>query len=48
MKRILETILTRPVRRSTYRPRVITRTPELPMGFVRRTDPNFFFLARKF
>ena len=22
--------------------------PQLPPGFVRRSDPNFYFLARKF
>jgi hypothetical protein len=22
--------------------------PELPPGFVRRSDPNFYFLSRKF
>jgi len=48
MRRLLETILTRPVRRSIYRPKVVCRVPELPIGFVPRTDPNFFFLARKF
>lgn len=24
------------------------RVPEPPLGFVRRSDPNFYFLARKF
>lgn len=32
-----------------YRPRYATyRTPEPPMGFVSRSDPNYYFLARKF
>lgn len=49
MRRILESLMVRNSRRnSVYRPRVINRVPELPMGFVSRRDPNFFFLARKF
>jgi hypothetical protein len=28
--------------------RVLCRIPEPPMGFVPRSDPNFFYLARKF
>jgi hypothetical protein len=48
MRRLLETILARPQRRLVYRPRVMYRVPETPIGFVRRSDPNFFFLARKF
>ena len=49
MRRILETILIRNnPRRPVYRPRVMCRIPETPIGFVPRTDPNFFFLARKF
>jgi hypothetical protein len=28
--------------------RVLCRVPEPPMGFVPRSDPNFYFLARKF
>lgn len=27
---------------------VSSRRPQLPPGFVRRSDPNFYFLARKF
>jgi hypothetical protein len=48
MRRILETILIRSPRRPVYQPRVMYRVPETPIGFVRRSDPNFFFLARKF
>ncbi len=48
MRRILETILARPQRRSIYRPKAVCRVPETPIGFVSRSDPNFFFLARKF
>ena len=49
MRRILETLLVmRSPRRPIYRPRVINRVPDLPIGFVRRSDPNFYFLARKF
>jgi hypothetical protein len=50
MRHILETILTTKGRRQppTTQSRVLTRTPELPIGFVRRSDPNFYFLARKF
>ena len=47
MRRLLETILTRP-RRPIYRPRAMSRVPEPPLGFVRRSDPNFYFLHRKF
>jgi hypothetical protein len=49
MRRLLDSLLTGNKRRpATYRPRVITRAPEPPLGFVRRSDPNFYFLARKF
>lgn len=48
MRRILESLLVRSPRRPVYRPRPISRVPEPPIGFVRRSDPNFFFLARKF
>jgi hypothetical protein len=48
MKRILETIFTRSPRRPIYRPRVMNRVPDLPIGFVPRSDPNFYFLSRKF
>lgn len=48
MRRLLETILVRSPRRPVYRPRVMNRIPETPIGFVSRSDPNFFFLARKF
>ncbi len=48
MRRILETILVRNPRRPVYRPREISRVPETPLGFVPRSDPNFFFLSRKF
>ena len=29
-------------------PHISSRQPQLPPGFVRRSDPNFYFLARKF
>lgn len=48
MRRILETILVRSPRRPVYRPRVMSRVPEAPIGFVPRSDPNFYFLSRKF
>jgi hypothetical protein len=48
MRRMLATILVRNSRRPIYRPRVINRIPEPPIGFVRRSDPNFYFLSRKF
>jgi hypothetical protein len=48
MKRILETILARGPRRPVYKPRIVNRVPELPIGFVPRSDPNFYFLSRKF
>jgi hypothetical protein len=35
-------------RRPVYRPRVMARVSEPPLGFVLRSDPNFYFLARKF
>jgi hypothetical protein len=28
--------------------RALSRVPETPIGFVPRSDPNFYFLARKF
>lgn len=48
MKRLLETMLIRSPRRPVFKPRDMCRVPEPPIGFVRRSDPNFFFLARKF
>jgi hypothetical protein len=48
MRRILDNILARNPRRPIYRPRVINRIPEPPIGFVKRSDPNFYFLSRKF
>jgi hypothetical protein len=50
MKKLLEILLNKDnhPRRPVYRPRVTSRTPEPPIGFVRRSDPNFYFLARKF
>jgi hypothetical protein len=48
MRRILDNLLARPSRKPIYRPRVMNRAPEPPIGFVRRSDPNFYFLARKF
>ena len=48
MRRLLEVILIRSPRRPVYRPREMCRVPETPIGFVRRSDPNFFFLARKY
>ncbi|HVQ43420.1 MAG TPA: hypothetical protein VMT30_00415 [Candidatus Saccharimonadia bacterium] len=48
MRRLLEVILVRNPRRPVVRPRAMCRVPEPPIGFVRRSDPNFFFLARKY
>lgn len=48
MKQILETILAKNDRRPVYRPRMMSRVPELPIGFVSRSDPNFYYLSRKF
>ncbi len=48
MRRLIDTLIHNRRRPTTYRPRPTTRTPELPIGFVRRSDPNFYFLARKF
>ena len=49
MKRILDSILLRPrEQRAIYRNHAATRVPAPPPGFVRRSDPNFYFLARKY
>lgn len=48
MRKIIESLFIRSPRRQIYRPRVVNRVPELPIGFVRRSDPNFYFLSRKF
>ncbi|MDB5178079.1 MAG: hypothetical protein JWN01_22 [Patescibacteria group bacterium] len=48
MRRILDTILARNPRRPIYRPKATYRAPEPPIGFVPRSDPNFYFLSRKF
>jgi hypothetical protein len=48
MRRLFDTLTGNKRRPTTYRPRVISRSPEPPLGFVRRSDPNFYFLARKF
>ena len=48
MKQLLDTFLTRGARRPIYRPRAMYRVPEPPIGFVLRSDPNFYFLSRKF
>lgn len=48
MKRILETIFARSPRRPIYQPRVMYRISETPIGFVSRSDPNFYYLSRKF
>ena len=44
----LDSFLARNPRRTVYRPRVGNRVPETPIGFVPRSDPNFYFLCRKF
>jgi hypothetical protein len=49
MKRLIDSLLKS--RRHTpgvYQSRPICRVPEPPIGFVRRSDPNYYFLARKF
>ncbi len=49
MKQMIGLILDLWQPRPVYRPRLYDyRTPEPPMGFVLRSDPNYFFLARKF
>ncbi|HSX02792.1 MAG TPA: hypothetical protein VLI05_05775 [Candidatus Saccharimonadia bacterium] len=49
MRRLIDSWLHGGRRRpTTHQPRVVYRTPEPPIGFVRRSDPNFYFLARKF
>ena len=49
MKRLIDSLLMKPRRQpAAYQRRVICRTPDLPMGFVSRSDPNYYFLARKF
>jgi hypothetical protein len=51
MKFLMDTIdsfMPRNPRRPVYRPRVLNRVPETPIGFVPRSDPNFYFLCRKF
>jgi hypothetical protein len=48
MRQLFDTLLSRGSRRPIYKPRVINRVPEPPIGFVRRSDPNFYFLSRKF
>ena len=51
MKFLMDTIdsfIARNPRRPVYRPRVLNRVPETPIGFVSRSDPNFYFLCRKF
>lgn len=48
MRKLIENIFMRSPRRPIYRPRVINRIPETPIGFVPRSDPNFYFLSRKF
>jgi hypothetical protein len=48
MRRILDTLMSRSSRRPIYKPRVHNRVPETPIGFVPRSDPNFYFLSRKF
>jgi hypothetical protein len=48
MRQLLESFLARNSRRTVYLPRVVCRVPETPIGFVSRSDPNFYFLCRKF
>lgn len=48
MKKLLEMLVIKTQPRPVYRPRMTCRIPETPIGFVRRSDPNFYFLARKF
>ena len=47
--RLIESLLQKDRRSmASYRPKPIYRTPEPPLGFISRSDPNFYFLARKF
>ncbi len=48
MKRLIDSLLKGRRPSGMYRPRISCRTPEPPIGFVRRSDPNYYFLARKF
>lgn len=48
MRTLIRLLANKPVRRPVYRPRMVCRVPETPIGFVRRSDPNFYFLARKY
>jgi|GEM_PF-1325020 len=48
MKRLIDTLIKGRRQPAAYRSRPSCRQPELPLGFVRRTDPNYYFLARKF
>lgn len=48
MKTLIRWLKLQPSRRPVYRARMTCRTPEPPIGFVRRSDPNFYFLARKY
>ena len=49
MKRLIESFgLKARQPRPIYRAHVAMRMPMPPPGFVRRSDPNFYFLARKY
>ncbi len=48
MKRLIDSLLKGRRQPAAYRRRPVGRTPELPLGFVPRSDPNYYFLARKF
>ncbi|MBW4062233.1 hypothetical protein HJC99_06710 [Candidatus Saccharibacteria bacterium] len=49
MKRIFDSILrSSRSQRPIYRNHAATRIAAPPPGFVRRSDPNFYFLARKY
>lgn len=48
IKQLANFIVRRPSKRYTYTAPQVRYAPEPPPGFVRRSDPNFYFLARKY
>jgi len=46
MRRIISWIINHDTQFNSLR--ALSRVPEMPIGFVPRSDPNFYFLARKF
>jgi hypothetical protein len=48
MIRLIQSLLGYREPQAMYRSPQARFAPEPPPGFVRRSDPNFYFLARKF